>query len=118
MQKITINEAIQVIEAKIIVCDEITATIENGYCGDFLSHVISRAPDNAIWFTIMNNANVAAVAKLAEIKAIVICEGVKADSRLIECCQNEKLTLLGTSLTSFECALKLGGYKKKDESLL
>lgn len=118
MQKITINKAVQLIEGKIIVCDDNKAIIENGYCGDFLSHVISRAPDNAIWFTIMNNANVAAVAQLAEIKAIVICEGVKADVRLVECCKDQNLTLISTSFTSFECVLRLGGYKKNDEGLL
>lgn len=118
MQKITINKLAQIIDGSIISEVENNAIIENGYCGDFLSHVISRVPDNAAWFTIMNNANVAAVAQLGEVAAIIICEGVKADQRLIECCREEKLTLIETRLTSFECALKLGEHKENDESLL
>lgn len=114
--QIPISELVQLISGKIKVISNLELVIENGYCGDFLSHVISRVPENAAWFTIMNNVNVAAVAKLGEVFAIVICEGVKADERLIECCKNEKLALIETPLTSFECALKLGGYN--NESLL
>ncbi|HHT84003.1 MAG: hypothetical protein ACOYEC_05190 [Christensenellales bacterium] len=108
MRKITVKEAVEKIEGKFIWEGDAEKTIENGYCGDFLSHVISRIPDNAIWFTIMNNANVAAVAKLAEAVAVVICEGTKADARLIECCKNEDIILIETNLTSFECAERLG----------
>lgn len=108
MRKITVNKAVELIEGKIIVLSKENKFIENGYCGDFLSLVISRVPDNAIWFTVMNNANVAAVAKLGEVSAIVICEGVKADKRLIECCKEENLTLIETSLNSFDCAVKIG----------
>lgn len=119
MRKITISKATELIEGRFLVQPhEDNATVENGYCGDFLSHVISRVPDNAIWFTIMNNANVAAVAQLGDVKAVVVCEGVKAEERLIECCKNEKIALIQTNLTSFECALRLGEDKNADESLL
>ena len=40
--------------------------IETGYCGDFLSNIISRATDACAWLTVMNNVNVAAVATLIE----------------------------------------------------
>ena len=29
--------------------------IETGYCGDFLSNIISRATDACAWLTVMNN---------------------------------------------------------------
>ncbi len=114
--EIPINKVVKLINGNLITSKDQDAIIQSGYCGDFLSHVISRVPDKAIWFTVMNNANVAAVAKLGEVIAIVICEGIKADERLIECCKNENLTLIETPLTSFECVLKLGGHK--NESLL
>ena len=34
---------------------------DGGYCGDFLSFVMQRAPENSVWFTVMTNVNVAAV---------------------------------------------------------
>ena len=32
---------------------------DGGYCGDFLSFVMQRAPENSVWFTVMTNVNVA-----------------------------------------------------------
>ena len=107
MKKIEINELIELIEGN-LVCKGISQTVENGYCGDFLSFVISRIPDNAVWFTVMNNANVAGVAKLGDVNAIVICENIKAENRLKECCDNEKINLIETPLTAFDCAARLG----------
>ncbi|MFW5780140.1 MAG: hypothetical protein ACOCWI_01630 [Bacillota bacterium] len=107
MKKVAINELVKAINAK-VVCMGDVKTLENGYCGDFLSFVISRIPDYSAWFTVMNNANVAGVAQLAEVGAIVICENIKADKRLKECCEKEKINLLETSFTSFECAVEMG----------
>lgn len=107
MKKITINELVEAISGKII-CKGDIKSVQNGYCGDFLSFVISRIPDNSVWFTVMNNANVAGVAQLAEVGAVVICESIKADKRLKECCQKEKINLIQTSLTSFECSIEIG----------
>lgn len=108
MKKIFLSELINLIEAKTINFAK-DIEIENGYCGDFLSYVISRVPENAVWFTVINNVNVAGVAKMGEISAIVICEKNCADERLVECCRNENINLFETTLTSFECACRLGG---------
>ena len=53
--------------------------VESGYCGDFLSNIISRAPDSCAWLTVMNNVNVAAVATLIDCACIVLCEGVAGE---------------------------------------
>ena len=48
--------------------------ISTGFAGDLLSIVISKAPTNAVWFTVMNNVNVIAVATLSDVSAVVICD--------------------------------------------
>ena len=50
---------------------------DGGYCGDFLSFVMQRAPENSVWFTVMTNVNVAAVASLTGVAAVVVCERIK-----------------------------------------
>lgn len=107
MKKRMLTEVVDLIEGKIVNL-ALDTVIENGYCGDFLSFVISRLPEEAAWFTVMNNANVAGVAKLADAAAIVICEDIKADERLAECCKTEKINLVETKLSAFECAVRLG----------
>ena len=56
--------------------------VEHGYCGDFLSNIISRAPDSCAWLTVMNNVNVAAVATLIDCACIILCEKVEPDAAL------------------------------------
>ena len=77
------------------------------YVGDFLSRVISKAPTDSCWLTVMTNVNVAGVATLAEIKTVLLCEGVTPDDRLLEKCKEEEISLLCTSLGAFEASREL-----------
>lgn len=53
--------------------------IKSAYCGDFLSFSISKQGESCIWFTVMNNVNVAGVASLTDCALIVLCEGILPD---------------------------------------
>lgn len=74
---------------------------DEGYCGDFLSFVMQRAPENSVWFTVMTNVNVAAVASLTGVSAVVVCEGSKCDAQLIEKIKTTDVALLETDLDIF-----------------
>ncbi len=52
------------------------------YIGDLLSWVMGRAPADSVWITVMQNANVAAVALLADVACVVLAEGVTPDEAL------------------------------------
>lgn len=75
--------------------------ITTGYAGDFLSFVMGRAPEGGAWFTVMSNVNVAAVAVLTGVSAVILCEGVKAEQALKDRCQREGINLLETELDIF-----------------
>ncbi|HKL74098.1 MAG TPA: hypothetical protein VJ903_04330 [Clostridia bacterium] len=100
-------EIAKLLNAKIVLMPEPDREIEGGYCGDFLSFVMGRAPENCAWFTIMNNANVAAVAALTDIGVIVLCENVQPDESLKKAVINKNLSLIITELPIFEAARKL-----------
>ncbi len=76
--------------------------IESGYCGDFLSNIISRAPDRCAWLTVMNNVNVAAVATLIDCACIVLCEGVAPDDAFAARAKQLGLWVLGAKENVFE----------------
>lgn len=78
--------------------------IESGYCGDFLSNIISRAPDACAWLTVMNNVNVAAVATLIDCACIVLCEGTAPDAAFSARAQQLGLWVLGTDKNVYEAA--------------
>ena len=81
--------------------------VEGGYCGDLLSWVMGRAPQNSAWVTIMSNLNVAAVAGLADVSCVILAEGVAPDPALEQRARSENLPLLGSELSSFELAGKI-----------
>ena len=53
------------------------------YIGDLLSWVMGKAPAGSAWLTVMQNANVAAVAMLADVSCVLLVESVTPD-RIVE----------------------------------
>ena len=78
--------------------------IETGYCGDFLSNIISRATPSCAWLTVMNNVNVAAVATLIDCACIILCEGVEPVEALLARAGALGLWLLGANENVFEAS--------------
>ena len=101
----TINEIKRKLDASAAV--ETDKQCVGVYAGDFLSRVMSRAPSGCVWLTVMSNVNVAGVAALAEVSAVVLCEGVKPDAQLTEKCRQEGISLLTTSLGMYEACVRL-----------
>ena len=81
--------------------------IGSGYCGDFLSNIISRATDDCAWLTVMNNVNVAAVATLIDCACIILCEGVAPDEAFAARAKQLRLWVLGAKENVFEAAKKV-----------
>lgn len=86
--------------------------VTGAYCGDLLTWVMANAPADGAWLTIMSNINVAAVAVLTDVSCIILTEGVKPDDPLLARAQTQGVNLLGTGLSTYECALRLGALLK------
>lgn len=102
MQK---DKLVQLLNAELLVPGNPAAAVSGGYCGDFLSFVMGKAPADAVWFTVMSNVNVAAVALLAEVGAVVVCEGVTPEPALVARCEKEGITLLKTAADIYSAAV-------------
>ena len=87
--------------------DDPARPVEGGYCGDLLSWVMGRAPAGGAWMTIMSNVNVAAVAALTDTACVILAEGVVPDAPLLDKAQAQGITLLGTQLSVYDCAVRL-----------
>lgn len=81
--------------------------VKDGYAGDLLSWVMGRAAPDSAWLTIMSNANVCAVAVLADTACIILTEGVAPDEDLLARCQGQGINLLGTAEGTFHAAARL-----------
>lgn len=103
-----INELVKNLNASVVYCEDAEREVIGGYCGDFLSVVMGKAPADSGWFTIMNNQNVAAVASLTDVAVIILCEGVKPDDLLRSKAESVGLNLIITDLSVFDAVLKSG----------
>ena len=79
------------------------------YIGDLLSWVMGRAQADNVWITIMNNINIVAVAALADVACILLCEDVKVEQSIIDKANSQNIIIVSSKLTAFELAEKLVG---------
>ncbi|MFO7849588.1 MAG: iron-sulfur binding hydrogenase [Spirochaetia bacterium] len=77
------------------------AVITAGYTSDLLSDVMGNAPDKSVLITIQAHKNTVAVASLAGITAIVLCNGRTIPDDMREAAENEGISLLGTEKDQF-----------------
>ena len=105
----TVQQLIDALSLTVFSLDDPDRQVTGGYCGDLLSWVMGRAPADGAWFTIMSNVNVAAVAALTDVTCVVLAEGVVPDPPLLDRARAQGITLLGTELSVYRCAVRLGG---------
>ena len=74
---------------------------------DLFSYVMDKAKYKCCWLTIMSNVNITAVAKMAEISAVVLCDGVTPHQTLINKAKEQNITLLGCKLPIFQASAKI-----------
>ena len=63
--------------------------ITRGFVGDLLSFVMGSAPEKALWVTIQNHVNVAAVALLKEVPLVLLASGRVPSLELKDQCHKE-----------------------------
>lgn len=87
--------------------DGMERQIAGGYCGDLLSWVMGRAPADTAWMTVMGNVNAVAVAVLADIACIVLCENAAIDAEALARAEQQGVTVLRTEAPAYEVAVGL-----------
>ncbi len=81
--------------------------VTGGYVSDLLSDVMGRADEGQVWITLQTHKNVMAIASLKELPAVIIVNGYKPDENTMEQSNEEKIPVLGTSMSTFEVTGKL-----------
>jgi hypothetical protein len=104
-----LQEIIQTIDLSLLTNKKDFSQIQpaSAYCADLLSCVMAGAKHQSIWITLQCHNNIVAVAALLDLSAIIITEGALPDQDTIDKANEEGVTLLGTSLKSFEVCGKI-----------
>lgn len=77
------------------------------YCADLLSWAMGRAPADSAWCTVMGNVNAVAVASLADVAAIILCENAVLDDDAHQRAEQQGICILRTAMPAFEAGLAL-----------
>ena len=97
----TVAELAQALQYRTFILSAPETPVTGGYVGDLLSWVMGRATAGAAWVTIMSNANVAAVALMADVACVILSEDVEPDEALLRRAEEQGINLLGSAKSSF-----------------
>ncbi len=103
----TVHELAEALSLKVIALPDGERTVEGAYIGDLLSWVMGRAESGQVWITIMSNLNIVAVASLADVSCILLCEGVEPDAAVVETATAKDINLLSSPASAYELAAAL-----------
>ena len=87
-----------------VVLEGSSREVSGCYIGDLLSWVMGRAQPGQVWLTVMSNTNVAAVAAMADVSAVVLCEGAEAEEDLIDRARKLELPVFASPKPIYEIA--------------
>jgi hypothetical protein len=77
----TVGDLCGKLSLTVLTCEDKLGRETGGcYIGDLLSWVMGRAREGAAWITVMGNVNAVAVAKLADLSCIILCENASLDA--------------------------------------
>jgi len=102
-----INDLICKCDCKRLTRDSAQVSFNQVYIGDLLSFVMGHASESSLWLTIQGHLNIVAVAKIKDFSGVVICEGVKVSSEVIEKAEEEGISLFSYEGSLYELASKL-----------
>lgn len=80
--------------------------VEGCYIGDLLSWVMGRAKEDCAWITVMGNVNAIAVAKLADLPCIILCEQAHLDEDAKKQAMAQNIAILAGEDPAYELAVK------------
>ena len=91
------------LQLKVLCCNEyLDKEIDDVYCCDLLSWVMSHARKNSAWITVLVHPNIIAVAQLLELSCIIIPEDIPVEEVTLSKAVQEGIPILQSGNTSYE----------------
>ena len=81
--------------------------VTGAYTCDLLSDVMGSVNEGQIWITLQTHRNVAAIATLKDVAAVLLVKGLKPDQEMLDQALAEGIPVLGTSENAFEISGKI-----------
>ncbi|MEW6522697.1 MAG: DRTGG domain-containing protein [Bacillota bacterium] len=89
--------------------------VTGAYCSDMLSDVMANGREGQLWITVQTHQNVAAVATLMSLCAVIVTGGKRPSKELLAKAEDEAVPVLTTGLTTFEVAGRIYNLLRQKE---
>lgn len=106
----TAKELAEKLNLSVLCMPEPEAEVDGAYAGDLLSWVMGRATEGNAWVTIMTNINTVAVASLAGISLVIICDSSEIEDEVVNTASQKSINVARTELPMYETCVKLAEY--------
>lgn len=103
-----VNELVQNMGLTVVHMADEQREIGGCYVGDLLSWVMGRAKADDLWFTIMSNINVLAVASLTDVAAVVLAEGVTLEEKELQAAKDKGINVLSSTKSVYDLCVQAG----------
>ena len=103
----TVSEMASALDLTPVSLGDTQREVTGGYTGDLLSWVMGRSQSGDAWVTIMSNANIVAVATLADTAAVILAEGVLLEPEVAELARSKGINVYTSPLSAFVLCGKL-----------
>ncbi len=87
---------------KLLSTGDLERSISSVYSCDLLSWVMAKGKNDTAWITVQTHGNILAVASLLDFSCVIIPEGIKVESEIIDKANEQEITILSTDLETFE----------------
>jgi len=103
-----LTELIEKLSLKVFSADMVPdIEVAGGYTCDLLSDVMGAVNEGQIWITLQTHRNVAAIATLKDVAAVLLVKGLKPDQEMLDQATAEEIPILGTTENAFEISGKI-----------
>ena len=104
----TLTEILDIVNASAIThAVPLQKTVDNAYCADLMSDVLSFSITKSLLVTGLTNAQVIRTAEMAAIEVIIFIQGKRPDSQTIKFAEEKHIPLLVTDLSMFDTCGRL-----------
>jgi len=87
--------------------NNLDSDVTNAYVSDLLSDVLGNSEEGDLWITLQIHPNIVAIASMKGLSGIVIINGREPEEETVKKAQEEKISILVTTMTAFELSGKL-----------
>ena len=99
-----IEQVIHLTNARIVTGNPDHLTVENGFCSDLMSDVLTIDTDKMLLITGMANVQAIRTAEMADVQCILMVRGKKATVDMIRLANENGMLLMQTAMSMFKTA--------------